>query len=148
MKSATKDVNENLPLQVLDEVQNRFYRRNKLVIRGLPEPTTGSLDERKESDKNNLQQIVQYLTDEAVDIKNVTRVAKAKPSAPRMVKFTVKDEESKRSLLRKATSLRKSPNFKEIYIGPDSTPQQQLEDKLLRGELKERRARGESVVIR
>ena len=47
-----------------------------------------------------------------------------------------------------AKNLRKSEQWKGVYISPDLTPSEREEGKKLRDELKARRARGEQVIIR
>ncbi len=66
----------------------------------------------------------------------------------RLIKLEVASENIKRNLLRAAKRLKNSPEFANVYISPDLTPQQQSKQKQLQQQLKAMREDGEDVVIR
>ena len=60
----------------------------------------------------------------------------------------MRDEGEKWELLKMAKMLRDAGSrFEKIYIAPDLSPAEQLRDKNLRKEMKERREAGEDVII-
>ena len=64
----------------------------------------------------------------------------------RLLKVVLRKSSTKREIVSKAKNLRRT-RFTDIFIQQDLTPYQQIRAKLTRKELKERRERGEDVVI-
>ena len=60
----------------------------------------------------------------------------------RPIRIEIDDHVYRRSLLRKASSLKDNKNFENIFLVPDLTRKQQEEDKMLRDKLKEYRNGG------
>ena len=119
-----------------------------MIISGLPEMSSGSLDERRDHD--------QKAVDEVLDVIGVvkegrafrlTRIGKPQSQRPRLLKAEFKSLSIKNEILRKAKALRKSKGSADVYINEDRTPMQQLEWYKLRQKLKHRKELGEDVVI-
>lgn len=138
-----------MPFRILDEIENRHHRRTNLIVRGLPEAQTGSLTERKDHDEAKINKMLQSIAkDESVTAKRVTRIGNLRPDGLRLIKITVDDEDTKRSLLRASRYLKASSEFRNVYLSPDLTPMQQHDQKELQRQLKARRDAGDNVVIR
>ena len=68
------------------------------------------------------------------NITETTRLGKPNPQKPRVLRVTVDSFEDKRTILSKATNLRKLPkghDYELVYIKPNLTPQQQEASKNL-----------------
>ena len=55
---------------------------------------------------------------------------------------------SRRAILSRAKELRKSREFRQVFVAKDLTHEERERDRKLREELKEKRQQGESVIIR
>ena len=136
----------NLMKEILDEVEQREQRRDNVMIFGLPERVDGSLEQRKQHDKNALANLFSEL-DLSMTASDIQRVGRMSSGNARPVRVRLADRSLKPQLLRQSKNLRKSSMFKQVYIHCDLTKVQQHERLQLRKELKERRAAGEDVVI-
>ena len=130
-----------------DEAERRILRQKNIIISGLEVKTSGTLEERKEDDVGKCREVLSRLSVSAEDsIIQVTRIGNlAKTSRP-LLKVTLDSFETKRMIIRKAKDLRS--DFPHVYINPDRTPLQQLQQRELRQELKSRREKGEDVIIK
>ena len=79
---------------------------------------------------------------------DVRRIGQIGGTRPRLLRFKCGMLEKKRTFLRQAKTLRKSPAFERIYVNPDLTKNQRIKEAELRAELKRRRGAGENVFIR
>ena len=148
LKASIEMISSEQPTKIFDEVENRLRRRHNVILRGLPEMSSGTVQERKEHDTVTLQNIFAYLGNDCIDITDNRRIGRPKSNGHRILKCTLHTEEQKWNLLRTAKTLRQSSQFKDVFISLDLTPLQQQEQKKLWTELKQRRAEGEDVVIR
>ena len=102
---------------------------------------------KEDEEDNDLNTICTLIEDELKikpQIEKVLRIGKKDDtrSKPRPLKLFMKDMRNRKSILQKATMLRKSADQyikSNIYIGPDLTFKQQRESKNLRDLLRERR---------
>ena len=139
---------KDLQNAVADCLEQEKRRRN-IVVFNVPEQDKHlSLDEQA---ANDLKQIVQLIM-EGLKLKihpeKVARMGKQKEGKSRLMVVTLRDEGEKWELLKMAKRLRDAGSkFERIYIAPDLSPAEQLRDKNLRKEMKERREAGEDVVI-
>lgn len=129
------------------EVLLRKRKEKYLVINGMPEATSGSVAERKQSDEENIKLIAASLDVRNISVSDVSRLGRSVGVLPRLVRFKCSDRNIKAELLRKAKELRTNPNYSRIFISPDLTKIQLSEAKILQNELKRRREAGERVVI-
>ena len=128
----------------LNEMDNRMSRMNNIVIRGLPEEN-GTITEREVKDKSIVSEVFNVLKVNT-DMFEVRRLGKPNKNRPRLLRVSLSSICTKMEVLRKSKSLKHS-RFQEIFIQPDLTPFQQAIEQSLRKELKERREKGENVVI-
>ena len=142
-----KKVQQTLPDEILKEFERQTARKKTLVVRGFSEATEGSVEERREFDEECLQKLLDTMELSDIQVGNVVRLGKPRSDGKRILKFDTICKDDKRRILRKASSLRASDDYKTVFIGSDLTPYQQESEKLLRKEFKERRERGEDVII-
>lgn len=134
--------------ELLQELEDRRRRRDYLIVSGLPECSTGSLDERLENDKAALKDICCSLDLSEVNPVDLKRIGRIHPTRPRLLRFKCRDHESRIALLQKCRYLRNSGRYPNVFINPDLTLSQRLQNKTLRAELQRRRNEGERVTIR
>ena len=137
----------NLASETSNEVHQRVLRCKNVIITGLEDQPTGTLEERKEKDEEDVGNILEALEEENVEVSNIRRIGKIRSDGKKMLKVELSSEEEKRRVLRKAKSLRHKPVYETVFINHDRTIFQQKEYRLLREELKSRRENGEDVVI-
>ena len=130
-----------------DELELRIRRKGNIIISGISEQVTGTVEERRERDKEAMESVFAKIEASDCSFENCYRIGQPKPSGARLLRVTGFDETGRNQILRKAKSLRDSDSFRGIYINPDLTPFQQREAKKMRDELKERKRNGEEVVI-
>ena len=133
---------------LIREATERFRRQKYLVISGIPEQTTGSIEERRTEDTNAIKELGDALLIEKLEPKEATRIGKLSLGRPRLLRFKCSDKTTRIALLKKSKQLKSQPGYQNIFINPDLTKLQRDTAKELRDELKLRRARGENVVIR
>ena len=149
-----EDAVEKKVSEYLDEKQEKEKRKSNIVITNLPESKKESPGERKQDDLDRVKEIVQKVLPE-VDgsmIENPVRLGQFKIGSnvrPRLVRVSVKTEEMKNKILRKAYKLNQGVTNKneKIFINQDLTPKQREVEKALRDELRERRDNGEEDLV-
>ena len=124
-------------------------RRRNIVVFNVPELEKHlSVDEQAVNDSKQIVELIMEGLKLKIHPEKVTRMGRQKEGKIRPVVVTLQDEGEKWELLRMAKMLRDAGNrFERIYIAPDLSPAEQLRDKNLRKEMKERREAGEDVVI-
>ena len=134
---------------IFDEMEERDRRKTNLILSGLPERSDGSVEERKKWDAEKVKSLFNSLSGlHHGTLASTFRIGKINSGKPRLLRVVCRDVDTKRALLQKAKDLRNMSDYKHVFINPDLTPVQQKADKLLREELKRRRASGEDVIIR
>ena len=149
INETVENIKSELSSSIIDEVTQRVQRQQNLVISGLPEPTTGSLEERCASDRNRVSEVIGAIGVELdANSFRLTRLGKIGSSGSRLLKIECHQTVSiKNEILRNAKTLRNSLNYKNVYINEDRTPQQQLEWRQIRQIFRERKELGHDVVI-
>jgi len=142
-----KSSEKKFSFEILQEVERRERRRDKIMIYGLQEKLEGSLDQRSDHDKALVEEICSIIDAEDVSIEATFRLGKTSDSKCRPLKVQLSDSSSKGEVLRKAKNLRSS-NYKDVFIKSDMTKLQRQEELDLRKELKRRKENGEDVIIR
>jgi PHD-finger len=140
-ESKRNEVNmrKDIRMGVVEEME-REKRKNNLVLMGVPEE--GNDGEGTEK----VAEVINGLIPEAkVDFVLVGRIGK-KENGTRPIRIRVEDQSHRRKLLGRAKDLKSMEGLGRIYIVPDLTRVQQLEDKKLRDEVKRLRATGERGV--
>ena len=133
--------------ELVNELELRQRKANSVVVFGLPESTTGSVKEKIEHDMNETRKLIQFLDVQLdCEISECRRIGKPNRNGSRILRVDLSSLNSKSVLLRRSKTLKNSP-FHNVFIKPDLTPMQQRIDSSLRKELKERRDKGEDVVL-
>ena len=132
--------------ETIDEFQQIQARRCSLIVFGLTERSSGTLLERNEHDLLKLQEVLEEMKMPHIQVKNAQRIGKPRKDGKRLLKLQLTCPSDRQEILQHARKL-KHTEHSEIYINPDLTPRQQQNSRILRKELKERRAAGEQVSI-
>lgn len=141
--------------ELCGETEERWKRRNFLMVSGLPELVSGSDEEhstqsvaqRQAHDQELCAELFASLSEGAVAIGKTYRIGRSVNDRPKLLKVELTDPAQRSNILRKARSLRNSDKWTGVYINQDYTPRQQEQRKKLRDELRTRRNAGEDVVI-
>ena len=129
---------KEIRMEVVEEIE-REKRRDKLVLMGVPEEGVDGGGE------DIVRDVVQGLMAEVkIQYQVLGRVGKKIDGRmPRPVRIRVDDVAHRKKLLAKAKDLKHMDQFSKIYIVPDLTRVQQLEDKKIRDQVKKYRQEGE-----
>lgn len=130
------------------EAEQRLKRRKFVIVSGLSEQSSGSIDERRNADVQAIQALASTIGLQSFYPKEVTRIGRIEASRPRLLRFKCSNTEERVTLLKKSRDLRNSVDFKNVYLNPDQTKIQREKSRLLRLQLKERRNAGEDVFIK
>ena len=145
--SELKDSFDNQLSEAVKEIELRTRKANNIIISGIQEPQNGTVTERAASDTDKCFDILNFLdVKDRNAIKAVSRIGKPRKDGKRLLRVEFHDFSWKLATLRNAKRLRTSA-WRDVYINPDRTQLQQAEEKQLREELSERRAKGEQVYI-
>jgi hypothetical protein len=136
------------PEDAFREFEERYKRRKFVIVSGLPEACSGTLEERCAQDRRSVESLIQKTGVRSFEFKNVSRIGALNSRRPRLLKFKCSSLEMKIALLRASRNLRRHADCESIYISPDLTRLQRERDRVLRTELRIRRQAGERVVIR
>ena len=136
---ASKSVDiSNALSSALTEEKERSKRQLNLIIHNLDEAASDDAQTRKDQDTQKVSEIFKHLGTKA-SVNNAVRLGK-KGEKKRLLKVTVSSGKEKAAILRSCTHLRKESTptqFSNVFITPDLTPQQQLQNKILRNKLAE-----------
>lgn len=133
---------------VVEEANQRYERRCKIIISNLEELSSGTVAERKERDRNKVLEIAAELCVDGFGVEDCHRFGKIDLGRPRLLSVTCSDKASKLNILRSARNLRGIDEYRHCYINPDLTLMQRNANKKLLLELKEKRNRGLDVIIK
>lgn len=147
LKNKSKIYSGPDPEAVLREAEERHKRRKYVVLSGIPEHLTGSVDDRSIKDNQIVGEIMKELGVAQMALEEIARVGPIRSTRPRILRCKCKKVEDKLSILKAARKLRNSVRFKSVYINADRTLQQRNVHKNLRMELQNRREAGEDVMI-
>ena len=137
-------------VSIIDEFTEREKRKNNIVLSNIPEPTGDNREDRSAHDLATVKSIINEFKIQGVQIIRTVRLGKFNPlnTRGRLVLAELADNSVKGRLLTTASKARQNSQlWKNIYISPDLTPQQRLEGKQLRDELRRRRDNGERNLI-
>ncbi len=129
--SMKKDLGENL------EIDKRKYY---IVIHGLKESCDGDEDMVKRVLGDGLK------LDPMRHIEEVHRIGSQADNKVRPIRVKIKSMEARNEILKRARLLKDAEEYKKVYISPDLTREQQLQDKELRDKLKSHRQKGETGI--
>ena len=108
-------------------------------MHNLPESTSTEASIRKNEDTQNVTSLINKYIGVNAHISDVTRIGK-QTGRPRLTKVTLSTREEKFKILRNRLNLRKKEHpthVTKVFITPDLTPQEQIQNKQLRARLSE-----------
>lgn len=141
----------DMEAEFLNDLQESELRKNNVMIFGLKESQTESNTDRKEEDLKQIENLAKEIgVHFFAPPQNCIRLGKP-GTKPRPIKLVGLPSQTRGDLLLSAPRINKinaSFGFNRVFIKPDLTPKQQLNDRLLKNELKSRRNNGENVIFR
>ena len=140
--------------QVLDEMSDREERNCNLIIHNIPESKAANDDTKEYEDRGTVLDLVNNELKQAhITEAHVSRLKRLgggrghnRDNKPRLILIQLTSPQLKWDILRRASTLRKSEVWPNIYISPDLTPKQREAGKTLRTELRRRREEGETNI--
>jgi hypothetical protein len=148
LKEGLFKVAKELPGELLNEVEERNFRRQNLIFSGIPKLDSGDIVDRKSHDMARVNEISKKLDVIISENFKTMRIGRPGDSKPRLLKVAFSSLEDRNELLRNGKTLRNSSSHKKVFINPDLTTLQRSNNKALRAELRRRREAGERVKIR
>ena len=142
-----KAQNNDLMMNISAEVEQRTRRRNNIIVSGLNLTTSGTLEERNDSDEEKMENLLTQLSLSRLHIAETRRLGRPGQGTRSLLKVVFDSFEEKQEILQRARKLRELDNYKGVYINPDRTPLQQQQHKKLIQEMKTRTEAGEDVTI-
>lgn len=136
--------------EALEETQEKEKRKKNLLIVNMKESRSEDAEQRKRDDLQEIKRVLEPVIDLQVeDLSDPTRLGQIGGRRPRMLKVTVKTEEKKKEIIRKAQGINEGiENVTDrIFFNPDLTKKEREESKKLRDELKKRRNEGEKDLV-
>lgn len=147
LKAKSDYSEDELTLKITNEVEQRHLRSKNVVISGLQLLSEGPVDRRKIDDERQCKELLAALEIFNFKITATHRIGKQITDRPSLLKVSLGATETKYEILRKSKMLRTSLKYKKVYINPDRTPCEQLQQRKLLQEWKSRKEAGEDVVI-
>ena len=159
VESIDKKIEEAVERKVteyLEEKDEKESRKLNIVITNVPESKMETPTERKKDDLENIRKLVEKIVPETEEVgkvlENPVRLGQYKVGTnvkPRLLRITVKCEETKANILKRAYKLNKdvTDKTKKIYINQDLTSKERETEKKLRDELRVRRGNGEDDLV-
>ena len=133
--------------EIAGEVEDRIRRKNNVILTGVDELYSGNTKEKREHDEKKVKEILNELDLSTTKVKEVVRIGRQQAGVNRIMRVSLVDEDSRKNVLRNAKNLRSNTKYKKTYINPDRTPYEQKLFKACYLEFKERRSKGEDVII-
>jgi len=128
----------------INETKDRERRKKNVIVFGLTESTQVVEIEKQADDKKRVEKIINQ-TGASATVTFIRRF-KSKSERPGPILVGLSEAADRNPLLLKAKNLRSSEEHKNIYIAPDLTDAERMEDRNLRkrrDELNQQRASGE-----
>ena len=128
LEKAKEEVKEEVRLDIIEKEE----RSNNLVIYGLKESVKTDSTERIKEDEEQVKKIWNSLemVMETEDVEVKFRAGKKREDGkPRPLIVRFKEEERKEQALRDARKLKRTDEWKTVFLAPDLTPKQREEDK-------------------
>ena len=145
LEEKIEEVVERKLADALEEAKEKEKRKKNLILVNIKESKKTEIDERKTEDLKEVKTLLNKIVEVAEgDITEPVRLGKVGGNKPRLLKVTVKTEEKKKEILKKASQLNSgTANARDrVYINPDLTNKEREEEKLLREEKREREKGG------
>jgi len=119
--------------EVIREAEERHKRRKYIIVSGVAEHESGSVEERKKIDTEIMEEIVEELGIKDFAPEEVSRLGSIRSSRPRLLRVKCESVDVRNHVLKKARKLRDSDMFKNVYVNADQTFLQRQMNRELRG---------------
>ena len=128
--------------KTVKEILEQEKRQMNVVIRNLP-----GIDDN--SSQGKILKTVGDLFGRKLDVsaKEIETAEKISTEKGNLVKVQLKTKQARRLVLANAKKLKDDEVYKDVYLKPDLTFEQRKKDAILRGELKQRKDRGEKNLM-
>ena len=129
----------------MDEYKDHKCRKMNFIFHKVPEPEQTDLTEKQDQDKQFILSVARELGVEGLEVKSTARIGRINESGERLLKVEVNNLNVKKQVLSKAKLLcqAKDEKLSKVYITPDLSYQERLQQTSLRSELHLRRTAGE-----
>jgi hypothetical protein len=156
-RSTTKQSNEHVPsapqtsvVEALTEMQDQEAKKNNFLLLNIPESCENDIKKRVDDDMKKFKVFTEVL-DVNEDTNDIKLFRIGKPSAERPRPIVVKGSLAlKAELFRNIKKMKDLPtdhDYIKVVLRHDLTKKQQEAEKILVSEMRQRRAKGESVYI-
>ena len=145
MKREIKGSRDEFVLEAVSELKRREDKKLSLILFGVKELQSGSVNDRQQYDADVCRDILYGLNVSDKSLADIRRIGRL--GDRRLLRIKCNSEEQKFELLRKAKGLRFSPNYKSVFVQNDLTVLERRVHRKLTEELTERRSQGQDVVI-
>ena len=133
-------------LSAIDEYMDRERRKSNVIVYGLPEASASTGLECQSCDLSSIQKLVNSEFNISLDTTKCFRLGR-RSNKPRPLLILPTEISTRRLILRNAKVVRNSTSFKNVFIAPDLTPQERLQNKQLCAELTRRKESGETNLV-
>ena len=139
--------------EFMTEMVEKDKRKLNVVIANLPESELETPEERKKEDRDRVRKLVGKIADDVKvdEIDNPVRLGPVRVGTnakPRLLKMTVKSEETKKKIMRNVSKLNINvPLPKRVYINDDTTPKEREKIRKLKEEIRDRRETEPNLTI-
>lgn len=128
---------------MLSELHDRQRRARNVMLFNVPESDAATAEERRACDLEFFNKLLEFLGLTAL-ISNMFRLGKFNRDKNRPIKVILESDRDCLKILSNSKKLRGKPEYANVYLASDLTPRQLSRYKVVRAELRDRSARGES----
>ena len=109
-----KQSNDERDNELFQKIEQRFFRRNNLIIYGVSEQNEGSVEDRRLKDSKAIDEIFKSI-DVKITPQYFQRLGRPNTRQSRPIKITGLHEQQRYDILKKCKSLRLNEKYKGIY---------------------------------
>ena len=121
-----KDLNEKLEAKNNElsisrvELEQKFAKRQNVIIADDRERESGPLEERQAHDRNEVTLLMRYFDISWSHIERIDRIGRPRIDGKRLLRVICKSVECKSDIFRNSKKSRHSKDFQHTYINPDT----------------------------
>lgn len=115
----------------INEQQERKKRENNIIIYGLKESTNNDIAKKKDDDSLAVGNVLKAIGMQHISLTHIYRLKSKINSKPGLIKIELSEGE-RNPILFAAKNLKDLPEFKGVYLCPDRTEAEKLQDYELR----------------
>jgi len=118
----------------INELDERKRRAKNIIIYGISESTNENIETKLKDDEIKVNEIFKLINQENIKPKYVRRLRSKTNSKPGPILIELEEDSLRNKILASAKILRNNEQHKNIYVSPDLTEAQRLQDFNLRTE--------------